>query len=153
MTDQEKVLWELSESVEAGVSRPFAWSFWTNVANWSEPPTSFALEGPFRSGARGTTLVPGEPPRHWFLREVRPPEHALIEMPLERATVHFDWRFEALGDFRTRITQTVALRAADVDPSLLGARELFLTTLPAGMQRVAAAISTAFARDTSQGSG
>jgi hypothetical protein len=152
MTDPEKIQWELSESVEAGVSRPFAWSFWTNVANWSDPPASFVLEGPFAPGVRGTTLAPGEPPRHWFLREVRPPEHALIEMPLERATVRFAWRFEALEACRTRITQTVELSAAEADPSLSGARELFQSTLPAGMRRVAAAVDAAFVRHAERGS-
>jgi len=145
MTDQEKILWELSESVEAAVSRSFAWSYWTDITNWSDPPARFLLEGPFTEGACGTTLVPGEPPRRWSVREVRPPEHALVEMPLGAATVSFRWEFQAVEESKTRITQTVALRAAAADPSLLEARKLFLTNLPAGMRKVALAMSRAFA--------
>lgn len=140
----EKILWELSESVEAPVSRAFAWSFWADVGNWSDPPATFVLDGPFAEGARGTTLVPGEPPRSWIVRELAPPEQGRIEMPLGTATLGFHWRFEALEESRTRITQIVSLRGAAGEPPLLAARELFAANLPAGMRKMAEAMARAF---------
>jgi len=47
---------QLQYSVEAEVSPAFAWQFRTNVANWSDPPARFALDGPFEVGSCGTTL-------------------------------------------------------------------------------------------------
>jgi len=146
MTDEAKILWQLSQSVEAAVSRSFAWSFWTDIGNWSDPPARFLLEGPFAEGARGTTRLPGEPARVWFVREVAAPEGALIEMPLEAATVVFRWRFEALAESRTRMTQTVALRGSTGDPGLLAAVEIFRANLPVGMRKLAEAMASAFAR-------
>jgi len=50
---------QLEYSVEADVSPEFAWKFRTDVATWNDPPATFALEGPFETGARGTTILPG----------------------------------------------------------------------------------------------
>ena len=141
---EKSLLWELSESVEAPVSRSFAWAFWTNVRNWSDPPATFALDGPFAEGARGTTLMPGEPPRNWTVGDVSPPEQARIEMPLGGAALGFAWRFEGLGEVRTRITQTVTLWGSAEDRALSEAKEIFRANLPAAMRRIAEAMATAF---------
>ena len=46
-------------SVEAHVSAAFAWSFWTDIRNWDDPPARFMLDGPFADGSRGTTRIAG----------------------------------------------------------------------------------------------
>ena len=38
----------------------FVWRYWTNVSNWDDPPTKFALDGPFAVGSRLTTILPGQ---------------------------------------------------------------------------------------------
>lgn len=41
------VAWEITHSVETNASPDFAWHYWTNVANWDDPPAKFELDGPF----------------------------------------------------------------------------------------------------------
>ena len=83
-------------SVEADVTPAFAWQFRTDVSTWDDPPAVFALEGAFETGSRGTTSLPGQEPLHWSLGEVNPGESFTIEMPLDRALLCFEWRFEEL---------------------------------------------------------
>ncbi len=52
------IAWEMTHAVETSASPAFAWNYWTNVANWDDPPAIFQLEGPFVPGARGTTRLP-----------------------------------------------------------------------------------------------
>ena len=72
------VPWEMTHSVETNASPAFAWHYWTNIANWDDPPAEFELEGPFASGSRGATWLP-------FIREVSPPNAATTEMSLDGA--------------------------------------------------------------------
>src|SRR5438034_8259249 len=60
--------WELTQSVETDASLAFAWNYWTNVANWDDPPAKFELDGPFAAGSHGTTRLPGQERLHWLLR-------------------------------------------------------------------------------------
>jgi hypothetical protein len=80
----------MTRSVETSASPAFAWDFWTNVANWADPPAEFQLDGPFATGSRGTTRLPGQKPLHWFIREVSPPNAATIEMRLGDASLLFE---------------------------------------------------------------
>ena len=96
-------------SVEADVTPPFAWSFRTDIANWNDPPAKFALDGPFATGSRGTTLLPGQPTLHWHIREVQPGKSFIVEMQLDRAMLSFESRFDALSEHRTRLTQRIVL--------------------------------------------
>src|SRR6185369_13562562 len=99
---------QLEYSVNADVSLEFAWKYRTDIATWNDPPARFVLDGPFIAGARATTLLPGQPPLHWNIGEVRPLEMFVIEMPLEGALLTFEWRFDALSDRRTKMTQKIA---------------------------------------------
>ena len=63
---------QLEHSVEAEVSSSFAWSWRTDINNWDDPPAQFQLDGPFASGSWGTTLLPGQEPLRWQIRDVRP---------------------------------------------------------------------------------
>jgi len=133
----------LEHTVEANVSADFAWSFWTDVKNWDDPPAQFALDGPFAEGARGTTILPGQPLLTWHVRDVRPPRSAAIEMAFDRATLRFEWRFDPLGDRRSRMTQRVVLTGENAAAYADHVRSSFEPNMPAGMARLAAMMERA----------
>lgn len=91
---KEQVAWEASHSVAAEASASFAWSYLTDISNWNDPPATFQLDGPFREGARGATLMPDEEPRAWRIGRVTPGESYVLEMELEGATLSFTWPCE-----------------------------------------------------------
>jgi hypothetical protein len=47
--------WEMTYSVETDASPAFAWNYWTNIANWEDPPAEFELDGPFAFPSRRAT--------------------------------------------------------------------------------------------------
>jgi Polyketide cyclase / dehydrase and lipid transport len=132
------IAWELEHSVEADVSPSFAWSFRTDIRNWNDPPAQFSLDGPFAAGARGTTLVPGQEPFHWCIREVQPGKSFLIEMPLEQATLSFLWRFDGLSERRTKVTQRIELSGSNAVAYAGQVQAGFGSNLSDGMRRLAA---------------
>ena len=138
-----EVAWELAHSVETAATPAFAWSYMTNVANWDDGPAEFELDGPFAAGSRGTTCMPGQEPRHWHIQEVIPMRSYSIEALLERAALSFEWRFEALADGRTRLTQRNALRGENAAAYVEQVQGAFRSTLPAGMNKIAAAMARA----------
>lgn len=105
----DDVAYQIEYSVEADASAAFAWDWRTNVKNWDDPPAEFSLDGPFASGSRGATRLPGREPLHWQIGEVHPGKSFVIDMPLDRATLSFEWRFDALTNRRTRLTQRIML--------------------------------------------
>ena len=137
------IAWEITHSVDAGVTPAFAWTYMTNVANWDDPPASFELAGPFAAGSSGTTRVPGQEPRHWRLREVNPPASYILEMPLDRAAISFEWRFEARPDGKARLTQHIVLSGENAAVYVEQMRQVFSATLEPGMTRIAAAMERA----------
>jgi len=141
----DNTAWELTESVEMDATLEFAWSYWTNVANWNEPPATFEIDGPFAAGSHGITRMPGQKPRHWLIRAVSPPNKATIEFALNGAVLSFEWRFESITIDRTRLTQRVVLQgenAAEFQPQL---ESTFTSSLPAGMKKLATTIAEAAA--------
>jgi hypothetical protein len=62
------------------------------------------LDGPFATGSRGATRLPGQEPLHWLIREVTPPNAVTTEMSLEGAALSFEWGFVGFADGRTRLT-------------------------------------------------
>jgi len=58
----------------------------------------------------------------------------IIEMPLDRATLSFEWRFDALSNRRTRLTQHILLSVATAYAEQVRAG----ATLRDGMERIAA---------------
>jgi hypothetical protein len=77
---------QIEHSVEVAVSATSAWSFWTDVRNWCDPPARFVVDGPFASGTRGRTLMPGREPLEWTIRRVlsgdrRPSRRSWRERP------------------------------------------------------------------------
>src|SRR6266436_1126368 len=131
----------MTHAVETNASPAFAWNYWTDVANWYDPPAKFELDGPFASGSRGTTRLPEQEPLEWVIREVTPPNAATIEMQLEGATLSFEWRFAGLADGRTRLTQRIILKAEKADMYLSQVKAAFTANLPDGMNKLAKAMA------------
>jgi len=141
--DLGDVALQLECSVDANVSAAFAWSFRVDVTTWNDPPAKFELDGPFATGSRGTTLLPGQPPINWLIREVRAGEFFIIEMELERATLSFEWRFANLSENRTTLTQRIVLSGDNAPAYVDQVRAGFESTLSDGMTRIAAEIERA----------
>lgn len=141
------VVYQVEHSVEAPVSPAFAWDWRTDVRNWDDPPAQFQLDGPFAAGSWGTTRLPGQrEPLRWQVRDVRPGRSFVIEMPLgPRATLSFEWRFDAVSDRRTRLTQRIVLAGDDAAAYAPQVRAAFGSNLPDGMSRIAAAMAAAAA--------
>jgi len=139
------IAWQIEHTVEADVSATFAWNYWSNVANWDDPPAEFVLDGPFLEGAVGTTRIPGQDPILWRIRDVLPGACATIEIGLDRATASFTFSFKAVSDTRTKLTQHIELKgenaAAYVEHMQAG-----FGTMPEGMKRLAAAMATSAIR-------
>jgi hypothetical protein len=129
----------IEHSIDVKASRQAAWDFWSDVRNWEDPPARFELDGPFSAGTWGTTVLPGQSPVRWRLRDVTPPARAVVEIELERATLAFAWRFEVSGSV-TRVTQRVLLSGENAPAYAEPMKEAFAGNLPAGMARLAAAM-------------
>jgi hypothetical protein len=137
------MVFRLEHSVEVAVSSSFAWKWRTDVRNWDDPPATFQLDGPFASGVWGTTRFPEQAPLRWRVREVRPEVCFVIAMPLQEAELAFEWRFEALSESRTRITQRVVLSGAKAGAYEDQVRTGFGANLADGMKRIAEAMEKA----------
>jgi hypothetical protein len=140
MTD---IAWQLEHSVEAAVSASFAWKFWTNVTNWDDPPAQFVLDGPFVAGSTGTTLLPGQDPLRWRIRDVLCGRSATIEMQLDRATLSFTWLFDEVADRRTNLTQHIVLSGKNAPAYIQQVQEGLGSNLRDGMKKVAEAMARA----------
>jgi hypothetical protein len=143
----KNVALQLEESVEAEVSPSFAWNWRTDIKNWDDPPAHFQLDGPFASGSWGTTLLPGQVPLRWHIRDVQPGTSFVIDMPLDRAVLSFQWLFDAVSDRRTRITQRIVLSGDNAAAYTKHVQASFGATLRDGMKRIADAMARA-ARST-----
>ena len=128
----------LEHSIEADVSQTFAWNFRTEIANWRDPPATFLLDGPFAEGAQGTTLVPGQESLAWWIREVQTGRSFAIDMPLDRATLRFEWHFSPVSERRTKLTQRIILPGSNAAAYTQQVETGFGPTLPDGMRRIAA---------------
>jgi len=133
--------WEFQYSIECNATRQFAWRFWTDIANWNDPPAKFDLDGPFKTGARLTTTLPGET-LYSVIRDLQPEREATIEMQLADAILSFHWKFEKLTEDRTRITQRLVLSGANAK-SFVAQATAMEASVPDGMKKVAAAIERA----------
>jgi hypothetical protein len=138
-----EIAWQLEYSVEAEVSPAFAWQFRTDVSNWNDPPAQFALDGPFEAGTRGTTQLPGQETLHWSIREVRHGESFVTEMPLDRATLAFEWYFDLVSEGRTKLTQRIVLSGENAGTYAAQVEAGFGQNLADGMKRIAAEMAAA----------
>jgi len=138
MAQNTQPCWQFQHSVDCNVPRQFAWNYWTNIANWNDPPASFHLDGPFDAGSQLTTTLPDQT-LHSVIRQVIAAREAVIEMPLPGATLSFHWKFEDLSERRTRITQQLLLSGPEAK-SLLPQIGTLQETTPEGMAKLVAVI-------------
>lgn len=133
-----KPVWEFQHSVECNAPRQFVWRFWTDIANWNDPPAKFDLDGPFEIGARLTTTLPGQT---WYsiIRDLKPEREATIEMQLPGAILSFHWSFEELREDQTLITQRLVLSGPKAK-SFIAQVSIMEVSVPEGMKKVVAAI-------------
>ena len=134
---------ELEYSVDAEVSLSFAWNWRTDIQNWDDPPAQFRLDGPFVSGSWGTTLLPGQEPLRWQIREVQPGVAFNIEAPLDGAMITFQWLFDPVSTHRTRITQRIVLSGDNAMSYMKQVQAGFGSNLSNGMKRIAEAMAEA----------
>jgi hypothetical protein len=137
------VRWLLEHSEATAAPPEFAWSYWTDVSNWSDPPATFVLEGPFQEGTRGSTLLPDREPFHWTLRDVRPGRGYALESDLDGARLVCQWTFEPLPAGGTRLTQRIGVTGPGAEGQAEAVRSAFEPTLAAGMERIARQIAGA----------
>ena len=142
---------QLEHSIEAQVSLEFAWKFRTDIANWNDPPARFVLDGPFIAGSRGTTVLPGQEPLNWSIREVRPFTTFVLEMQLDNALLTFDWQFHELSKQRTRMTQKIVLSGDNASAYVAQVEAGFGSNLADGMRRIATEMAAAERRSTNAG--
>lgn len=141
-------VWTIENSVDVDVPVSSAWTFMTNVANWSDPPAEFSLVGPFAAGAHGTTQMAGQPPTSWIIREVEDQRSYTIEVSVAvHALVRFHWRFDRVSEQRTALTQRVELWGDDATTLVDTIRAAFEPNLASGMQRVARMMTERAAQD------
>lgn len=140
-------------SVEADVTADFAWRFRTDISNWDDPPAKFAIHGPFEAGSYGTTELPGQMPLQWQITQVRPGKSFVVEMQLDRATLAFEWQFDALSGHKTKLTQTIVLSGENAMEYVTQVEAGFGSNLEAGMGRIAADMTAAERRSSPEREG
>jgi hypothetical protein len=64
-------------------------------------------------------------------------------MQLDRATLSFEWRFDAVADRRTRLSQRIVLAGDNAAAYAPQVQATFGENLPDGMNRIAQAIAAA----------
>lgn len=138
------IAWEIAHSADTNASPAFAGAYMTNVANWDDPPASFELDGPFASGSRGTTRMPGQETLHWRIQEVQPMKSYTIEGAMDRAAMTVEWRFDRLADGGTRLTQLIVLKGENASAYLEDVRSAFTSNLAPGMKKIAMAMERAY---------
>ena len=142
--------WECERSVVAELPASFAWTYMTNVSNWSDPPAEFSLDGPFAVGSRGTTWMPGQAPYHWVIRDVDPGRAYTTEIAaFGGVLLLFHWQFDELSDGRTRLTQRIELYGDNAAAYVDQIRAGFEPNLEPGMRRIAETMARAASRAAS----
>jgi len=137
-TKTHEPVWQFQHSLDCNSPQQLAWHYWTNVANWNDPPASFHLDGPFDVGSRLTTSLPGQK-LHSVIRQVINCREAIMDMQLPDAILSFHWKFEPLFEERTRITQRVILSGNSAEAFIAQAKMLEQTA-PEGMKTLVTAI-------------
>jgi len=147
MTDS---VWTFTYSVESNTGRDFSWRYWTDIANWNDPPAQFVLDGPFDVGSKLTTTAPAGT-YHSLIRHVETGAAATIEMQLQDGVLSFHWKFEDVTASRSRITQRLILSATD--PASIAQARLLEQTVPAGMAKLVADMERAQQGEMDTGEG
>jgi len=134
---------KLEHAIEVAVSPAFAWTYRTDIATWDDPPAKFDLAGPFEAGSHGTTRLPGQEPIHWHIAAVDPGKFFVLEMPLDGATLDFEWHFDSSAEHKTKLTQRIILSGDNAKAYAAHVEVGFGPNLADGMQRLAALMEAA----------
>jgi hypothetical protein len=140
------IKWAMEHSVETTATLAFTWMYMTDVKNWDDPPAEFRLHGSFTSGSLGATEIPGQVPRQWRLREVKPQDSYTIEIALEGAVILCRWVFAERPASQTRLTQHITLQGENASSYSDEVQRAFGPGLAPGMNRIAIAIGQAYAQ-------
>ena len=70
---------------------------------------------------------------------------ATIAIPLVRAVISFEWRFDSLPDRRTLISQRITLEGENAETYRSQVASTFAANLPNGMAKIARAMAEAYA--------
>jgi hypothetical protein len=140
-----EIKWAIEHSAEATADLAFTWRYMTDLKNWDDPPAKFSLNGSFSSGSSGSTEIPGQPPQQWRLQEVKPRQSYTIEIALEGAVILCRWVFAELPNSHTRLTQHITLSGENASSYKDEVQQAFGPGLAPGMNRIAMAISQAYA--------
>jgi hypothetical protein len=145
--------WACQCSVDANVPVEVAWQFMSDVRNWSDPPAEFSLDGPFATGTRGATRMPGGQVNPWTLRDVDPGKAYTIEGGgfLERAFMLCHWRFDAVTEHQSRLTQRIELWGENAAAYVESIRSGFEPNLEPGMRRLAGLMESRFSATDTNG--
>lgn len=127
-------VWRFEHAVECGAPREFAWKYWTNPANWDDPPARFEFDGSFAVGTRIKTILPGQTLKS-VIEGVEPGREATIQLAYGEARIAFEWKFEEITGTKTRISQRIEMGGTG-DTALVEQAKLFEKTAPAGMQKL-----------------
>jgi hypothetical protein len=73
----------------------------------------------------------------WSIRDVSPGRSFAIEMALDRATIRFEWLFDAAKGGATQLTQRIILSGANAPAYKEQVEAGFASTLSDGMKRIA----------------
>ncbi len=133
----------LEHSIAVNASLPFVWAERTDVSTWHDPPAEFRLDGPFVDGAWGETLMPGQEPVRWQVRDVRAPDGYTVDIPVDGAVIAFTWSFAETEPERTRITQRISITGENAEAYADDVRRSFGATIDDGMKRLGARLEAA----------
>ena len=133
----------IEQSIEVDVSPAFAWKFRTDIATWDDPPATFLLDGPFAEGSSGKTLMPGQEPLVWWIRDVEIGRSFVIELPLDRAVLRFEWHVGPVSERRAKLTHRVVLSGTNAQMYREQVEKGFGENLAAGLERLAASMAAA----------
>jgi hypothetical protein len=133
--------WEFEHVAECNAPRQFCWRYWTDIANWDDPPARFSLEGSFANGSRITTELPGQTLVS-VIRDVREGHAATIEIGLPNALFSFHWSFVDVDGKRTRISQRLVLSGEDT-AIFLDQAKVMGKNAPEGLKKLIAAMERA----------
>jgi len=132
--------WHFEFSVECAVTKDFAWSFWTDVSNWSldADVESVSLDGEFAAGTCGHTVSRSAGPIGWRIAEAQT-GRAVLEFPAPGAVATFVWTFEN-SPSGTKISQAASLSGPEAPRYAETFGRMLEEGIPAGMRKLREAI-------------
>lgn len=153
MSDPERPVWEMEESVEARAEPAFAFRYLTSIENVEADPGIERIEtdGPYRDrvGMRGTTHLAGGGTNEWVVSAVEPGRRFVIDLALRDAFLRFEFRFEDRAGGGSVVSQRISLFGPNAAEYLEGVAAGFGTTLGDGMRAVRDRIDAALSNPPS----